>query len=113
MRIRLSVVCPDVLGRVRIEVEDLRNAVIVGDMDGVDAATVKLAALTADSPSVNLTEEQWRVFLNEIRKQKPEFESDYLLPGEICSEILPTAAANDYVLELPIDEEPGKEEPHV
>ncbi len=113
MRIRLSIIRPDVLGQVRNEVEDLRSAVNASDMDGVDAATAKLAALTAVCQSVYLTEEEWRVFLDGVRKRNPDFESNYLLPGEVCSEILPTVAANDCVLELPIDDESAKEESNV
>lgn len=113
MTIRLSIIRPDVLGQVRNEVEELRSSVNAGDMDGVDAATTKLVALTAVCQSVDLTEGEWRVFLDGIRKKNPEFRSSYLLPGEVCSEILPTVSASDFVLELPIDEEFGKGESNV
>jgi hypothetical protein len=113
MRIRFSIIRPDILGQVRQDVEALRNAVDSGDMDGVDCSTAKLVALTDNCHSVDLTEEQWRAFLGGIRKKSPEFKSDYLLPGEICSEILPAVDANDCVLELPIDEEHKQEGPNV
>lgn len=109
MRIRFSIIRPDILAQVRQEVEALRNAVDSGDMDGVDCSTEKLVALTYHCQSVDLTEEQWRAFVGGIREKIPEFKSDYLLPGEICSEILPEVDANDCVLELPIDEEHKQE----
>lgn len=83
----------------------LRRAVNAGDMDGVDAVTAKLLALTTDCRSVDLSEEEWRVFLGGLRSRNPAFQSTYLLPGEICADILPAVAANDFVLELPIDGE--------
>lgn len=104
MKIRFSIIRPDILGQVRHEVEALRKAVDSGDMDGVDCSTEKLVALTDHCHSVDLTEEQWRAFVSGIRKKSPEFKSDYLLPGELCSEIIPAVDANDCVLELPIDE---------
>lgn len=109
MKIRFAIVRPDILAQVRAGVDMLQSAVNAGDMDGVDAATAKILAWTADCQSVDLTEEEWRAFLHGIRIKNPEFQSSYLLPGEICADILPTVAANDFVLELPIDGDPGKE----
>src|SRR5271166_4515639 len=109
MKIRFAIVTPDILAQVRAEVEKLRSAVNAGDMDGVDAATAKLLALTTDCRSVDLSEEEWRVFLEGIRSRNPAFQSNYLLPGEVYADILPTVAANDFVLELPIDGEAEKE----
>lgn len=103
MKTRFAIVRPDVLSQVRAEVDMLRRAVNTGDMDGVDAATEKLLALTTDGRSVDLSEEEWRVFLEGTRSRNPEFQSNYLLSGEVCVDIVPTVAANDYVLELPID----------
>ena len=109
MKIRFAIVRPDILTQVRAEVNRLQSAVDAGDMDGVDAATAKLLAWTADCQSVDLPEDEWRAFLHGIRIKNPEFQSNYLLPGEICADILPTVAAIDFVLELPIDGDPGKE----
>lgn len=109
MRIRFAIVSPDILAQVRAEINMLRHAVNAGDMDGVDAATEKLLALTTDCHSVDLTEEQWRVFLEKIRSSIPGFQSNYLLPGEVCASILPTVTAQDSVLELPFDDETGEE----
>lgn len=109
MKIRFAIVRPDILVQVRAEVDMLQSAVNSGDMDGVDAATAKLVALTADCRSVDLPEEEWRAFLDGIRSRNPAFQSNYLLPGEVCADILPTVAANDFVLELPIDGEAEKE----
>jgi hypothetical protein len=109
MKIRFAIVRPDILAQVRAEVDMLRSAVNAGDMDGVDAATAKLLTLTIDCRSVDLSEEEWRVFLDGIRSRNPAFQSNYLLPGENCADILPTVAANDFVLELPINGEAGKE----
>ena len=109
MKIRFAIVSPDLLAQVRAEVDMIRSAVNAGNMDGVDAATAKLLALTTDCRSVDLSEEEWRVFLEGIRSRNPAFQSNYLLPGEVCADILPTVAANDFVLELPIDGEAEKE----
>ena len=109
MKIRFAIVRPDILAQVRSGVDMLQSEVNAGDMDGVDAATVNLLAWTADCQSVELPEEEWRAFLHGIRSRNPEFQSNYLLPGEVCADILPKVAANDYVLELPIDDDPRKE----
>jgi hypothetical protein len=113
MRIRFSIIRPDIHEQVRTGVDELRDAVNAGDMDRVDAATAKLIALTADCHSVDLSEEQWRGFLDGSRQKLPEFQSGYLLSGEVCSDILPTVGSDDHVLELPIDEDAEKEEPDV
>ncbi len=105
MKIRFAIVRPEIHAPVHAEVDILQNAVNAGDMDGVDAATANLLALTADCQSVDLPEEEWRVFLEGIRSRNPAFQSNYLLPGEVCTDILRTVAANDFVLELPIDGE--------
>lgn len=109
MKIRFAIVRPDIHAQVRAEVEMLQSAVNAGDMDGVDAATAKLLAWTADCQSVDLPEEEWRAFLKGIRSRNPAFQSNYLLPGEVCADIFPAVAANDFVLELPIDGEAEKE----
>jgi len=109
MKIRFAIVRPDILAQIRAEVDLLRSAVNAGDMDGVDAATENLLALTADCQSVDMPEEEWRAFMDGIRSKNPGFQSNYLLPGEICTDILPTVSPNDYVLELPIDGDAGKE----
>lgn len=113
MRIRFAIVSPDILAQVRAEISMLQHAVKTGDMDGVDATTEKLLALTIDCHSLDLTEEEWRVFLSKIRSRIPGFESNYLLPGEVCVSVLPTVTAQDSVLELPFDEETGKETANV
>lgn len=109
MKIRFAIVSPEIVAEVRAEVDILRSAVNAGDMDGVDAATAKLVALTTDCRSVDLSEEEWRAFLQGIRSGNPAFQSNYLLPGDVCADILPTVDANDFVLELPIDGESEKE----
>jgi hypothetical protein len=109
MRIRFAIVSPDILAQVRAGIHMLQHAVNSGDMNGVDTATEKLLALTADCHSVDLTEEEWRVFLSKIRSTIPDFQSNYLLPGEVCVSILPEVSAQDSVLELPFDEETGEE----
>ena len=110
MKIRFAIVSPDILAQVRAEVDMLLLMVNVGDMDGVDEATAKLLELTVDCRSVDLPEEAWRAFLDGIRSKNPAFQSNYLLPGEVCASIFPTITANDYVLELPIDGDEGEEE---
>ena len=109
MKIRFAIIRPDILRQVSAEVGILQSAINAGDMDGVDASTAKLVELTTDCQSVDLLEAEWRAFLAGIRSRNPAFQSSYVLPGEICTDILPTVVANDFVLELPIDEEPEKE----
>ncbi len=104
MRMRLVVIPPDDLARVRPLVDALRNAVNAGDMDGVDAVTDKLMSLTSAEHSIDLSEEEWRRFLAEIRINDPAFQSDYLLPGEVCSSLLSNLASETVVLQLPVDE---------
>jgi len=83
-------------------------------MDGVDASTARLLELTVDCRSIELSEEEWRAFLSEIRAKNPEFESSYLLPGTICAPLFPNlSVADDYVLELPIDGDMEEEEANV
>lgn len=103
MKIRFAIVSPDLLAQVRAEVDVLLRAVNAGDMDRVDVATAHLLELTVDCRSIDLSEDEWRTFINEIRAKNPEFKSNYLLPGDICAPLFPKIAAGDYVLELPID----------
>ena len=103
MKIRFAIVNSDLLAPVRAEVDVLLHAVNSGDMDGVDAATAHLLELTVDCRSIDLTEDEWRTFLNEIRAKNPEFKSSYLLRGDICAPLFSKIADGDYVLELPID----------
>ena len=109
MKIRFAVVNPEMLVQVRAEVEMLRSAVDTGDMDSVDATTAKILALTVGCRSVDLSEEEWRVFLKGVRSENPAFQSNYLLPGEVCTAIFPTVTPSDVVLELPIDGDLEKE----
>jgi hypothetical protein len=62
-----------------------------------------LLKLTADCRSIDLSEDEWRTFLNEIRAKNPDLKSNYLLPGDICTALFSTIEDGDYVLELPID----------
>ena len=110
MKIRFAIVSPGLLAQVRAEVDILLCAVNAGDMDGVDAATAQLLELTVDCRSTDLSVDEWRTLLNEIRAKNPEFESNYLLPGDVCGSLFPTISAGDYVLELPIDGDMGEEE---
>ena len=110
MRIRLAVIPLDDLARVHPLVNALRNAVNAGDMNGMDTATEKLMALTAVEHSVDLSEKEWRRFLAEIRVKNPTFQSDYLLPGEVCSPFFSNVTSETVVLQLPID---GKEDDDV
>ena len=110
MKIRFAIISHDLLAQVRAEVDVLLRAVNAGDMDRVDAATAHLLELTVNCRSIDLSEDEWRTFLNEIRAKNPEFESNYLLPGDICVSLFPTIAAGDYVLELPIDGDMEEEE---
>ena len=103
MKIRFAIVNSDLLAQVRAEIDALLCAVNAGDMDGVDAATALLLKLTAGCNSIDLSEDEWRTFLNKIRLKNPDFKSNYLLPGDICAHLFPEISDGDYVLELPID----------
>ena len=108
MKIRFSIISPDILAQVRSTVDLLSHAVESGNMDVVDITTDKLLVLTAVCHSIELSEEEWRLFLDGIRSKNPGFQSNYLLPGEICTSIFPTVTATDCVLELPIDGDEGE-----
>ena len=113
MKIRFAIVNSDLIAQVQAEIDTLICAVNAGDMDGVDAATALLLKLTADCSSIDLSEDEWRKFLNRIRLKNPDFKSNYLLPGDICAPLFPAIAASDYVLELPIDGDMEEEEADV
>jgi hypothetical protein len=113
MKIRFAIVGSDLLALVRAEIDVLLSAVNAGDMDGVDAATALLLKLTADCSSIDLSEDEWRKFLNKIRLKNPEFKSNYLLPGDICTPLFPKIATGNYVLELPVDGDMEGEESDV
>ena len=108
MKIRFSIISPDILAQVRSAVDLLSHAVESGNMDVVDISTDKLLVLTAGCHSIELSEKEWRLFLDGIRSKNPAFQSNYLLPGEICTSIFPTVTATDCVLELPIDGDEGE-----
>lgn len=107
MKVRFAVVESAILEQVRAEVEQLQRAVDTGDMDDVDKATAHLLELTAGCRSLDLSEEQWQKFLSEIRREDPDFESRYLLPGKLCALLLPGIATDADVLEIPLDDESG------
>jgi hypothetical protein len=104
MRIRVTAIPRDFLAHIRPLVDELRNAVNAGDMNGMDAATERLMAATAMEHSIDLSEEEWRRFLAEIRAKNPAFQSDYLLPGEVCSPLFANIASETMVLQLPMGE---------
>jgi len=104
MKIRLAVVPPDDLADVMRLTDDLRIAVNAGDMDGVDTATQKLMASTTKMRSADIGEDEWRRFLADIRAHNPAFQSDYLIPGDLCSRYLPDATTDTMVLHIPFTE---------
>ena len=104
MKIRLAVIPPDELTVVMRLTGDLRTAVNAGDMDGVDAATEGLVAVTVKTRSVDITEEEWRGFLAEVRARNAAFQSDYVVPGQLCAQFFPDATADTMVLQLPFSE---------
>jgi hypothetical protein len=89
MKIRFAIVSVTFSHKSELKVDALLHAVNVGDMDGVDASTAQLLELTVDCRSIELSEEEWRVFLSEIRAKNPDFKSSYLLPGYICARLFP------------------------
>ncbi|WP_244980068.1 hypothetical protein [Achromobacter insuavis] len=106
----MSIVSAALAAEVQSEVDRLRHAVEVGDMDAVDAATARLLTLTVDCQSVDLSEAEWRAFTNDIRTRLPAFESNYLLPDALCASLFPTIGASEQVLELPIDGDTDEDE---
>lgn len=107
MRIRLAVIPSDDLAGVMRLVGDLRCAVNIGDMDDMDVATEKLMAVTAQTRSVDITEEEWHRFLIEVRAKNAAFQSDYVVPGHLCSQFFPDATEDTMVLQLPFIEQEG------
>ena len=107
MKIRLAILPPDELAVVKRLAGDLRTAVNAGDMDGVDAATARLMAVTAKTRSVDITEEEWRGFLAEVRARNAAFQSDYVVPGQLCAQFFPEATADTMVLQLPFTKREG------
>ena len=107
MKIRLAVIPPDEFTDVMRLTGDLRTAVNAGDMDGVDAATEGLLAVTTKTRSVDITGEEWRGFLAEVRARNAAFQSDYVVPGEFCTQFFPDATADTMVLQLPFTEREG------
>ena len=105
MRIRIALIPPDDMAGVMCLAGDLRGAVNAGDMDGVDAATGKLMAATAKMRSVDITEEEWRRLLTAIKAKNSAFQSDYVIPGQLCSRLFPDATADTMVLQLPFTEQ--------
>lgn len=107
MKIRLAIIPPDAVAGIMRLAGDLRSAVNAGDMDGVDAATKKLMAVTANSRAVEVSEEEWRRFLAEVRTRNATFQSDYVVPGQLCSQFFPEVTAETMVLQFPFTEREG------
>jgi hypothetical protein len=107
MNIRLAVIPPDDLADVMRLTGDLRIAVNAGDMDGVDTATQKLMAVTTKTRSVDIAEDEWRRFLIDIRAHNPAFQSDYVVPGQLCAQFFPDARVGTMVLQFPFPEREG------
>ena len=107
MKIRLAVIPADDLAGVMTLTGDLRSAVNAGDMDGVDAATEKLMEVTVRMRSVDITEKEWRRFLAEVRAQNAALQSDYVVPGHLCSQFFSGMTADTMVLQLPFTESGG------
>ena len=109
MKIRLAVVQLDDLPKLRPLIDALRNAVNTKDMSSIDTATDKLLALTNVEHLVDLSEEEWQKFLADTRTRNPAFKSDYLISGEVCSQIFPNITSKMMVLQLPFDEKEGED----
>jgi hypothetical protein len=104
MKIRLAAISLDNLPQAHPLIDTLRNAVNAGDMNSIDTATDKLLALTNMEHLVDLSEEEWQKFLADTRTRNPAFKSDYLISGEVCSQIFPNITSKMMVLQLPFDE---------
>ncbi|GIW92904.1 MAG: hypothetical protein KatS3mg110_0945 [Pirellulaceae bacterium] len=107
MKIRLAIIPPEYLPVVLRLTEDLRNAVNKGDMDAVDALTEKLLAVTATARSTDISEQEWRRFLSEVRARNEVFESNYVVAAQECVPFFPHAAAGTMVLQFPFNEGEG------
>ncbi len=104
MKIRLAVIPSDEVAGVMRLTGDLRTAINTGDMDGVDVATQRLMAVTAKMRSADITEGEWRRFLIEIRANNAALRSDYLVPGQLCSQFFPDETEDTMVLQFPFAE---------
>ena len=109
MKIRLAAISLDNLPQAHPLIDTLRNAVNAGDMNSIETATNKLLALTNVEHLVDLSEEEWQKFLADIRTRNPAFKSDYLISGEVCSQIFPNITSKMKVLQLPFDEKEGED----
>ena len=109
MKIRLAAISLDNLPQAHPLIDTLRNAVNAGDMNSIDTATDNLLALTNVEHLVDLTEEEWQKSLAQIRIKNPAFQSDYLISGEVCSQIFPNITSKMKVLQLPFDEKEGED----
>ena len=103
-RIRLSLIPPDNQPQLRPHIDALRNAVNSGSMDDINAATNKLLSLTGTEGSVDLSERRWNKHLAKIRKNNPEFQSDYLVPGETYPQLFPNIDSKMKILQLPFNQ---------
>ncbi len=104
MKIRLAVIPPDDLADVIRLTGHLRNAVNAGDMDAVEATTEELLAVTAKTRSVDISGAEWRSFLTEVRANNAAFQSDYVVPGRLCSRFFPGETTDAMILQLPFAE---------
>ena len=109
MKIRLAAIQLDDLPQLAPLINALRNAVNTGDMSSIDTATNNLLSLTNVEHLVDLTEEEWQKFSAQIRIKNPAFQSDYLISGEVCSQIFPNITSKMKVLQLPFDEKEGED----
>lgn len=100
MKVRFAIVGSDLLAQVRAEIDALLSAVNAGDMDGVDAATALLLKLSADCSSIDLSEDEWRKFLNKNSAEESRFQIQLSFAWRYLRPLFPAVAASDYVLEL-------------
>lgn len=104
MKIRLFAVPTEYLPSVHIETDLLRRAVDAGNMEAMDAITEKLTSLSNQRSFVDLSEEEWKRVLKEIRAKDQTYQSDYLVPGKYLQRFFSGDVSGATLLQLPIEE---------
>ena len=109
MKIRLTKIPADKIVDIQGLADALRKASNAGDMDAVDKTTAELISLTSEMNSTEISEEQWKQWVTTTRANKPDFQSDYLIAGDMCKQFFIEDLSNSIVLQLPIEEQEGND----
>jgi hypothetical protein len=105
MKIRLTEIPADKIVNIQGLVDALREASNAGDMDAVDKTTAELISLTSKMNSTEVSGEQWKQWVATTRANNPDFQSDYLIPIDMCKQFFSEESSGSMVLHLPIEEQ--------